>query len=169
MLAKLLNYDELLSKVRPNCDFWENQLEMPVGRIVQNYLKREVRQDWLASLTNIQLHTLFNLCLPQPPFDLSAQQKRKALADFPLELLNYFLVHHFNHTKLAIAVIEIASIVLTPELIMSLLVKDGKYDKKSLLFVLFNADPQFIKLVYHFDKIQKKGFGSFALKDSPAQ
>ncbi|MBL3285252.1 hypothetical protein Sarmat_01124 [Rickettsiales endosymbiont of Paramecium tredecaurelia] len=50
-----------------------------------------------------------------------------------------------------------------------LLVKDDKYDKKGLLFALFKADPELLKHVYHFDKVQKKGFGSFVLKNPPRQ
>ena len=49
------------------------------------------------------------------------------------------------------------------------MVKDIKYDKKGLLFALFKADPELLKHVYHFDKVQKKGFGSFMLKNPPRQ
>ncbi len=55
------------------------------------------------------------------------------------------------------------------ETMAKLLVKDDKYDKKGLLFALFKADPELLKHVYHFDKVQKKGFGSFVLKNPPRQ
>jgi len=52
----------------------------------------------------------------------------------------------------------------------SYLVKNNsKYDKKSLLFLLFHADHNLLKSVYHFDKIQRKGFMSFALQKAPRQ
>lgn len=84
-------------------------------------------------------------------------------------LLHYYLLSHFSHLKLESAVVEVASSKLNKELIKKFLCKDNKYDKKSLIFILFHTNPEFIKDVFHFDKVQKKGFSSFILQDSPRQ
>ena len=49
------------------------------------------------------------------------------------------------------------------------LVKQNKYDKKSLLFVLFRQRPEALKNIYHYDKIHKKGFAAFVLLKPPRQ
>lgn len=71
----------------------------------------------------------------------------KTLTDSPEELINYFLVHNFNHAKLEAAITEIAKSVLSSETMAKLLVKDDKYDKKGLLFALFKADPDHIIVI----------------------
>jgi hypothetical protein len=169
MLQMVLNNEVLMAKIHPNREFWESHLEMPLDRLIQDYQDAKIRKDWLDSLSGRQLGLLFDLSMQKPPHELSVQQMRKTLTDFPEELLNYFLVHHFNHAKLEAAITEIAKPVLSAETMAKLLVKDDKYDKKGLLFALFKADPELLKHVYHFDKVQKKGFGSFVLKNPTRQ
>ena len=169
MLQMVLNNEVLMAKIHPNREFWESHLEMPLDRLIQDYQDAKIRKDWLDSLSGRQLGLLFDLSIQKPPHELSVQQMRKTLTDFPEELLNYFLVHHFNHAKLEAAITEIAKPVLSAETMAKLLVKDDKYDKKGLLFALFKADPELLKHVYHFDKVQKKGFGSFVLKNPTRQ
>lgn len=169
MLQMVLNNEGLMEKIHPNREFWESHLEMPLDRLIQDYQDVKVRKNWLDSLSGRQLGLLFDLSMKKPPHELSVQQMRKTLTDFPEELINYFLVHHFNHAKLEAAITEIAKPILSAETMAKMLVKDDKYDKKGLLFALFKADPELLKHVYHFDKVQKKGFGSFVLKNPPRQ
>lgn len=169
MLQMVLNNEVLMEKIHPNREFWESHLEMPLDRLIQDYQDAKIRKNWLDSLSGRQLGLLVDLSMQKPIHELSVQQMRKALTDFPEELINYFLVHHFNHAKLEAAITEIAKPVLSAETMAKLLVKDDKYDKKGLLFALFKADPELLKHVYHFDKVQKKGFGSFVLKSPPRQ
>jgi hypothetical protein len=169
MLQMVLNNEVLMAKIHPNREFWESHLEMPLDRLIQDYQDAKIRKNWLDSLSGRQLGLLFDLSMKKPPHELSVQQMRKTLTDFSEELINYFLVHHFNHAKLEAAITEIAKPVLSAETMAKLLVKDDKYDKKGMLFALFKADPELLKHVYHFDKVQKKGFGCFVLKNPPRQ
>lgn len=169
MLQMVLNNEVLMERIHPNREFWESHLEMPLDRLIQDYQDAKIRKNWLDSLSGRQLGLLFDLSMKKPPHELSVQQMRKTLTDFPEELVNYFLVHHFNHAKLEATITEIAKPILSAETMAKLLVKDEKYDKKGLLFALFKADPELLKHVYHFDKVQKKGFGSFVLKNPPRQ
>lgn len=73
--------------------------------------------------------------------DISVQQQRKMLIDFSEFLLHYYLLSHFSHLKLESAVVEVASSKLNKELIKKFLCKDNKYDKQSLIFILFHTNP----------------------------
>lgn len=85
------------------------------------------------------------------------------------DLFNYYLVNRFNHAKLETAVSDIAKANLRDDLLEFCLVKNNKYDKKSLLFALFNQNPDALKNIYHYDKIHKKGFAAFVLLNPPRQ
>lgn len=163
----------------PSREFWESSLEMPVDHWLPSFQDEEIRKNWLNSLSGRQLNVIFQHSFThkqngqlfefQKHDDISVQEQRKMLIGYSDSLFSYYLLSHFNHSKLESAVVEVARSVLTEELITNFLCKNNKHDKKSLIFVLFHSDPELIKCVYHFDKVQKRGFSSFTLQNSPRQ
>lgn len=85
-------------------------------------------------------------------------------------LVIYYLISCFERAKLEATVIKFARSALTEKIMKSYLLKgNNKYDKKSLLFLLFHADHNLLKSVYHFEKIQRKGSVSFAPQETTQQ
>ncbi len=166
--------------VYPSHEFWESDLEVPVNLLLDRFQDSNIRQSWLDSLSGKQLSIIFQHCFKNhlngqlfqdgDYDDRSTQQKRKILTSYSDSLFNYYLISYFDRTKLEATVSEVARFALTQELMRSYLIKNNtKYDKRSLLFLLFHINCELLKSVYHFDKVQKKGFVSFALQKSPRQ
>lgn len=166
--------------VHPSHEFWESDLEIPVNLLLDRFQDSNIRQSWLDSLSGKQLSIIFQHCFKNhlngqlfqdgDYDDRSTQQKRKMLASYSGSLFNYYLISYFDRTKLEATVSEVARFALTQELMRSYLIKNNtKYDKRSLLFLLFHINCELLKSVYHFDKVQKKGFVSFALQKPPRQ
>lgn len=158
-------------RVTPNRRFWEYDLELPVERLMDEYSNPNLRQNWLESLSPRQVTMLY--AVNQAEADVSktlpVAQMRKTLMEQSDDLFNYYLVNRFNHAKLETAVSDIAKTTLSDDLLEFCLVKNNKYDKKSLLFALFNQNPDALKNIYHYDKIHKKGFAAFVLLNPPRQ
>ncbi|WP_264376971.1 MULTISPECIES: hypothetical protein [unclassified Wolbachia] len=164
--------------IYPNRKFWEDDLEVPVNHLLDRFHNTKIRQSWIDSLSGKQLNIIFQNSfkdkLNAQLFDdesydnTSVQYKRKVIANYSDSLVTYYLITCFDRAKLEVTVSEIARSALTTELMKSYLVKNNnKYDKKSLLFLLFHADYNLLKSVYHFEKIQRKSFMSFALQKIP--
>lgn len=158
-------------RVTPNRRFWEYDLELPIERLMDEYSNPNLRQNWLESLSPRQVTMLY--AVNQVEADVSkalpVAQMRKTLMEQSDDLFNYYLVNRFNHAKLETAVSDIAKTTLSDDLLEFCLVKNNKYDKKSLLFALFNQNPDALKNIYHYDKIHKKGFAAFVLLNPPRQ
>lgn len=153
--------------IYPNCEFWESDLEVPVHLLLERFQDPEIRLSWLDSLSGRQLSIIFQNCFKHQingqlfndgSYDnISTQQKRRMLANCSHSLFNYYLLSYFDRTRLEHSVSEIARSALHQELMTPYLIKNNsKYDKKSLLFLLFHTDHHLLKSVYYFDKVQKK-------------
>jgi len=158
-------------RVTPNRRFWEYDLELPIERLMDEYSNPNLRQNWLESLSPRQVTMLYvvNQAEADVSKTLPVAQMRKTLMEQSDDLFNYYLVNRFNHAKLETAVSDIAKANLRDDLLEFCLVKNNKYDKKSLLFALFNQNPDALKNIYHYDKIHKKGFAAFVLLNPPRQ
>ncbi|MBA8770284.1 hypothetical protein HCR16_04100 [Wolbachia pipientis] len=163
----------------PSREFWESSLEMPVSSLLKDFQNPILCEGWLNSLSGRQLTVIFlHLFKDQQNAqlfkehelwkhdDIPTQQKRKMLTDVSESLLNYYLVSRFSNSKSELAITEVAKPVLNSELY---LLQNNKYDRKSLLFTLFITDPNLLKQIFHFNKVQKKSFSPFILKNPPRQ
>ncbi|GFR25811.1 putative phage related protein [Trichonephila clavata] len=163
----------------PSREFWESSLEMPVSSLLKDFQNPILRESWLNSLSGRQLTVIFlHLFKDQQNAqlfkehelwkhdDIPTQQKRKMLTDVSESLLNYYLVSRFSNSKSELAITEVAKPVLNSELY---LLQNNKYDRKSLLFTLFITDPNLLKQIFHFNKVQKKSFSPCILKNPPRQ
>jgi len=157
-------------QITPNRRFWEHDLELPIERLMTEYSDVLSRQNWIESLSGRQLTVLYaasnDLDFTQ---EVPLSKMRQMLVEKSEQLFDYYLVNRFNHAKLETAVSDIAKEILSDELLEFCLVKNNKYDKKSLLFALFKQKPDALKNIYHYDKIHKKGFAAFVLMNPPRQ
>ncbi len=164
----------------PSQEFWESSLEMPVLSLLNDF--KNLRESWLNSLSGKQLSVIFNHCFKDKQNeqlfkdhelwkhdDIPIQQKRKMLINISESLFNYYLVSRFSHSKSDLAIIEVAKLILSEDLIESFLLSGKKCDKKSILFTLFTINPNLLKHVFHFNKVQKRSFSPFILKNPPRQ
>lgn len=160
--------------IYPNRKFWEDDLEVPVNHLLDRFHNTKIRQSWIDSLSGKQLNIIFQNSfkdkLNAQLFDdesydnTSVQYKRKVIANYSDSLVTYYLITCFDRAKLEVTVSEIARSALTTELMKSYLVKNNnKYDKKSLLFLLFHADYNLLKSVYHFEKYKERVSHVFCL------
>ena len=156
--------------ITPNRRFWEYDLELPIERLMSEYSDVESRQSWLESLSGRQITVLYAASHDTHFADeMPLAEIRKILVEKSEQLFDYYLVNRFNHAKLETAVSDIAKEILSDDLLEFCLVKNNKYDKKSLLFALFREKPDALKNIYHYDKIHKKGFAAFVLMNPPRQ
>ncbi|WP_254229476.1 hypothetical protein [Wolbachia pipientis] len=166
--------------IYPNRKFWEDDLEVPVNHLLERFHNTQIRQSWINSLSGRQLNVIFQQSfshkLNGQLFDegnydnISIQYKRKVITHHLDSLVVYYLISCFEFAKLEATISEIARSTLTEQLMQSYLLKSSnKYDKKSLLFLLFHIDHNLLKDVYHFEKIQRKGYVYFALQKNPRQ
>ncbi|XGA08889.1 MAG: hypothetical protein U0X86_001224 [Wolbachia endosymbiont of Xenopsylla cheopis] len=166
-------------QIYPSYEFWENDLEVPAYYLLSRFQNAEIRKLWLDSLTGKQLNIIFKHSFnhQQQLFeddishdDMSVQQKRKIIANGSDALFNYYLISYFDRTKLESAISEVARLALTQKLMELYLIKNNtKYDKRCLLFLLFQTNYSLLKSVYHFDKVQKRGSIAFTLEKVPRQ
>ncbi|XGA08494.1 MAG: hypothetical protein U0X86_000737 [Wolbachia endosymbiont of Xenopsylla cheopis] len=169
-------------RIYPSQEFWESSLEIPVFSLLSDFRNQNIRKNWLHSLSGKQFIIIFYYCckdkqnrqlfeynIPWQYDDASVQQKRKILINIYDALFDYYLIDRFGCTKSELAIVEVAKSVLHKDIIESLLLQNNKYDKKSLLFILFHDNPHLLKHVFHFNKVQKRSFSSFTLKNPPRQ
>ncbi|WP_339048025.1 hypothetical protein [Candidatus Mesenet endosymbiont of Phosphuga atrata] len=164
--------------IYPNREFWENDLEVPATDLLSHFQSANTCRLWLNSLTGKQLNIIFQYHLnhQQQLFvgsfyhdGRSAEQKRNILNGGFDFLFRYYLVSYFSHAKSELAVVEVARSILDKDLMEIFLLKDKKYDKKSLLLTLFVTNFNLLQQIFHFDKVQKRSFSSFTLKNPPRQ
>lgn len=164
--------------IYPSREFWENDLEIPAADLLFQFQDSNVRENWLHSLSGKQLNVIFHHSIKDKQNeqlfndhklwkydDISVQQKRKMLINISESLFIYYLISYFSRAKLDSVTIEVAKPVLNEDVIETFLLSD----KKSILFTLFTIDPNLLKHVFHFNKVQKRSFSSFVLKMPPRQ
>lgn len=164
----------------PSQKFWESNLEISVCGSFNSFNDLNVRKNWLNSLSGRQLSVilrhfkdkqneqLFKDYALWKSDDFSIQQKHEMLFNSEY-LFNYYLVSRFSHRKSEISIIEVARSILSEDHLKPFLLRDNKYDKKSLLFTLFTTDHNVLKQIFLFNQVQKKGFSPFALVNPPRQ
>jgi len=163
----------------PSQEFWESDLEVPARNLFNNFKNFNARQDWLNSLSNKQVNVIFDhyfkdgqsgqLFKDCALWKRDSNSERQALINVSDSLFSYYLVSCFSFAKLDSAIVEVAKLTLGESLTESFSLVNNKYDKKSILFTLFTIDPNLLKDVFHFNKIQKRSFSSFALKNPTRQ
>ena len=87
----------------PNLLFWENDLELPIKCLIDDYSNLSTRQIWLKSLSIQQITILYIIIYTVNIAEfkkrsLSLTQMQNALLDQLDDLFNYYLVTHLTHS-----------------------------------------------------------------------
>lgn len=160
----------------PPREFWANELEFDSARAEQALVAEGAMERWIDDLMGQQVRMLCALLgLPE---DDSVQKLRPLLHERADELLLFYLVAQFGKGKSEVAVVEVARDALSPHLVDLCIRRkrsrggpdddpqEERYDKTALLFALHSEDRKFLKEVFHFDKVHKKGFASLVLAEA---
>jgi len=146
-----------------NREFWESELELSIDEPLARARDPDHRKAWIDSRTGRQINVLCR-CLgvaatPKP------RARKASLQDGDGDLVAYYLVDCFARHKGKFAITDLALAVLDGEVLELCQGKDeDTFDTRALLFALYHANPDNLRLLFHLDKIHKSGFARMALK-----
>ncbi|MDY0059814.1 MAG: hypothetical protein RBU45_08400 [Myxococcota bacterium] len=148
-------------------EFWRDRLEVGIARVVQEHARDASLRLWIASLTPRCRSVLVE------HFGLAETEEFKAaLLARRTELLPFLLVDAAMEGKRVCAIEQLAQAKLSPEALAASqrpTLVDGvtSYDRRALLWRLYLADPAHLELVFHLDRLQRKGFARMVADDAP--
>jgi len=150
-----------------NEEYWGDRLEVSTARVVESHCRDDEMRRWIATLTprcRAVLAEHFGLA---PTDDLKA-----VLFARRAELLPFLLVDVAMEGKRGCAIEQLARAKLPPEAVAASekpTLVDGvtSYDRRALLWRLYLADPANLELVFHLDRLQRKGFARMVADDAP--
>ena len=150
---------------RPPVEFWENTLEFPVTRLLEDAESPEFMKDWIRQRRARQVAMLRHLL--GLPVDAPLQERKAQLKDRQDELTRFvpaalFAMRKSMHATLDVAVgcLDEASIALAQE-------SDGSYDTTALIFGILDRSWRDLEKVFHLDKLHKVGFARMRLPKPP--
>ena len=150
-----------------NRSFWEDDLEMHLSDTLEFATHSRAVQNWVGKLDHRAMSVLC-ACLGESGLD-KLDEKRQFLNSHWADLRDYYLVKTFAHRKSKVA---IQGVALTPGVLQPHVLElyekcPEEYDTDALLFALYAASPEHLKLVFHLDKIHKSGFARMELAKPP--
>ena len=150
---------------RPPVEFWENTLEFPVTRLLEDAESPEFMNDWIRQRRARQVATLRHLL--GLPVDAPLRERKAQLKDRQRELTRFvpaalFAVRKSMHATLDVAVgcLDEATIRLAQE-------SDGSYDTTALIFGILDRSWRDLEKVFHLDKLHKVGFARMRVPKPP--
>jgi len=147
--------------------FWEDELEMPLVRLLEVTENKRMMMGWASRLDGRQSAVLCR-CLGEPGLEKLKEQQR-FLQDNWRRLRDYHLVDAFAYRKSKVAIqdVALAADVLSKPALDACELGSGEYDPKALLFALYGQSPDHLRLVFHLDKVHKSGFARMRLQQAP--
>lgn len=158
----------LTAHFTPAQEFWENELELSINGVLRRLEDPDELQAWIGSRTGRQLDVLCHaLNLAK---DTRVKDKRAALATSNGQLTSFYLTDYFARRKGHFAIADFATAVLDRGVIALCRGKDGEtLDTRALLYALLDADPEYLRTLFHLEKIHKSGFARMELKQKVRQ
>ncbi len=147
--------------------FWEDELEMPLARLLEVTENKRAMTAWSSRLDGRQSAVLCG-CLGEPGLE-KLKEQQGFLQDNWRRLGDYYLVDAFAYRKSKVAIQDVA---LTPGALPASVLEacelgSGDYDAKALLLALYGRSPDLLRLVFHLDKVHKSGFARMRLQKPP--
>lgn len=144
--------------------FWQNRLEVGVDQVEARLASPREMAVWAGKLgprRRAVLAEQLNMVMP-----LEKQVLLYQLDKLRVTLAPFVFCDEFARNKLGHAVLEIARHKLTPRELEACQVNDdGEYEKEALVWRLFRNDPANLELVFHLEKIHRKGFARMRLRE----
>jgi hypothetical protein len=150
--------------------YWGDRLEISVELILDQHADDQRMATWLDGLTPRCLAILVER-LRIPP-DLSRAETRHAILAHRDALIPFLLAHTATAGKRSYAIVEVARAKLSAsELARCQLQEEEdegeRFDRCALMWLLYLRDPFNLELVFHLDRIQRKGFACMVLDPAP--
>jgi hypothetical protein len=144
--------------------FWQNRLEVGVDQVEARLANAREMALWAGRLgprRRAVLAEQMGMAVP-----LERQVLAYQLPNWLGKLAPFVFCDEFARNKLAHAVLEIARHRLSAAEIAACQVNDdGEYEKEALLWRLYRRDPANLELVFHLEKIHRKGFAPMRLRE----
>ena len=148
-------------------EYWRDRLEVGTALVVESHRRDDYMRRWIAILTPRCRAVL------QEHFGLDETVELKAaLYALRSELLPFLLVDAAMEGKRGGSIEQLGRARLTPEALAACqrpTIVDGvaSYDRRAILWRLYLTDPANLELVFHFDRLQRKGFARMVVDDAP--
>jgi hypothetical protein len=145
---------------QPPVDFWENTIELPATRLLQEANSPEFINDWVQRRKPRQVAMLRHLLgLPDAPL----RERKARLKDHWDELVRFVPAAAFAARKSMHATLDVAAGCLEEATVALAREGDGGYDTTALIFAILDQSWPDLEKVFHLDKLHKVGFARMRL------
>lgn len=146
-------------------EYWGNRLEVNHELVLKQHADDGFVTGWLQKLSP-RARGAFARSLD---LDVEAPVKevRRAMLDRQPDLLALMLVEAATAGKRAYAITQVARAKLPTADVAASLISEDKYDRLALMWLLYERDPKNLELVFHLDRVQRKGFARMILGRMP--
>ena len=150
---------------RPTVEFWEDALEFPVTRLVENAKSSEFMNDWVQRRGPRQVAMLRHLL--GLPAGAPLRERKEELRERRGELVRFVPAATFASRKSMLATLDVAGGCLDEAEIA--IAQDGhdRYDTMALVFAILHRSWPELEKVFHLDKLHKVGFERMRLDKPP--
>jgi hypothetical protein len=150
---------------RPPVEFWENTLEFPVTRLLEDVEAPEFMNDWIRQRRARQVAMLRHLL--GLPVDAPLRERKAQLKDRQAELTRFVPAAQFALRKSMRATLDVAVGCLDDATIGLAQESDGSYETTALIFGILDRSWRDLQKVFHLDKLHKVGFARMRLPRPP--
>lgn len=149
----------------PPVKFWENTLEFPAARLLENAESPEFMNNWVQHRRPRQVAMLRHLL--GLPVDARLRERKAQLRDRQDELIKFVPAIPFAIRKSMQATLDVAVDCLDEAIIALARERDGSYDTTALIFGILDRSWPDLEKVFHLDKLHKVGFERMRLRRPP--
>ena len=150
---------------QPPVDFWENTIEFPATRLLQEANSPEFIDDWVQRRKPRQVAMLRHLL--GLPVDAPLRERKAHLKDHWDKLVRFVPAASFAARKSMHATIDVAAGCLDETTVALAREGDGSYDTTALIFAILDQSWPDLEKVFHLDKLHKVGFARMRLPQPP--
>jgi hypothetical protein len=150
---------------RPPVEFWQDTLECPVTRLMEDARSPEFLNDWIRQRSARQVAMLRHLL--GLPVDAPLQERKAQLKDRHAELTRFVPAALFALRKSVHATLDVAVGCLDEPTIGLAQESDDSYDTAALIFGILDRSWRDLEEVFHLDKLHKVGFARMRLPKPP--
>lgn len=149
----------------PSIEFWENRLEQPVQRLVEDARTRDYMERWIGKRKPAEVAMLRHLL--GLPADAPLRDRKSELKDRADDLRRFVLPAAFALRKSMHAAVDVASGCLDTGDLEAAREADGSYSTAALIFAIHDRTWPDLENVFHLDKLHKSGFARLRLPRPP--
>jgi hypothetical protein len=150
---------------RPPIEFWENTLELPVTRLLEDAEAPQFMTYWIGQRRARQVAMLRYLL--GLPVEVPLKERKSQLRDRQAELIRFVPALQFALRKSMHAALDVAAGCLDDAIIELAQESNGSYDTVALIFGILDRSWPNLEKVFHLDKLHKVGFARMRLPKPP--